>query len=197
FPLFVCRHRLDEGTFLENFHNELWPEKTYLCYEVTLPDGDTRVPLGQERGFLHNKGADTPGPRRHAELMLLKQILSWNLDPELHYTVTCFISWSPCAACAQDIVSFLRENLHVHLCIFASRIHTHRDYEKGLHALREAGAQMAIMTYKEFQYCWQTFVDHQGRPFQSWDDLAQTSHRLSMELQGILQILDCSKPPDR
>ncbi|KAI5275631.1 Dna Dc-_Du-Editing Enzyme Apobec-3A [Manis pentadactyla] len=49
------RHRLDEDTFLENFSNDLWPGKTCLCYEVTPPVGDTRVPLGQERGFLHNK----------------------------------------------------------------------------------------------------------------------------------------------
>ncbi|KAI5942870.1 DNA dC-_dU-editing enzyme APOBEC-3A [Manis javanica] len=55
---FIRKHRLDEDTFLENFNNDLWPGKTCLCYEVTAPVGDTRVPLGQERGFLHSKVRD-------------------------------------------------------------------------------------------------------------------------------------------
>ncbi|XP_073069993.1 DNA dC-_dU-editing enzyme APOBEC-3G isoform X5 [Manis javanica] len=180
------RHSLDEDTFLENFNNDLWPGKTCLCYEVTAPVSDTRVPLGQERGFLHSKHG-TPEPCCHAEFLLLERILSWKLNPKLRYMVNCFISWSPCAACAQYIANFLRENLHVHLYIFASRIYRRNDYKEGLRTVWEAGAQMAIMNYKDFQYCWQTFVDHQGRPFPAWQGLTRRSSRQSVELWEILQ----------
>lgn len=68
------------------------------------------------------------------------------LDKNLQYRVTCYISWSPCHDCAVNLPEFLRENSHVRLHIVASRIYTKDEYEPGLRALQEAGAQVSIMT---------------------------------------------------
>uniref|UniRef100_A0A9L0STQ9 Apolipoprotein B mRNA-editing enzyme-catalytic polypeptide-like 3Z1b n=1 Tax=Equus caballus TaxID=9796 RepID=A0A9L0STQ9_HORSE len=183
----MARRLMDEDTFTENFKNVNWPRKTYLCYEVELPDGDSRVPPGWDKGFLRNKPIHMPGPPRDAEMRFLDLISSWKLDQKLRYRVTCFISWSPCADCAQRLAEFLRENSHVSLRIFASRIFTKGDYKAGLRTLQAAEAQIAIMASEEFEHCWETFVDHQGRPFQPWDELDPKSRYLSEQLLHILQ----------
>ncbi|XP_046504992.1 DNA dC-_dU-editing enzyme APOBEC-3G-like [Equus quagga] len=188
----MARRLMDEDTFTENFNNVNWPRKTYLCYEVELPDGNSRVPPGWDKGFLRNKPVHVAGPPRDAEMRFLDLISSWNLDQKLRYRVTCFISWSPCAVCAQRLAEFLRENSHLSLRIFASRMYTKRkygDYEEGLRTLQAAGAQIAIMASEEFEHCWKTFVDHQGRPFQPWDELDAKSRYLSEQLQHILQLM--------
>ncbi|XP_028346448.1 DNA dC-_dU-editing enzyme APOBEC-3A isoform X1 [Physeter macrocephalus] len=179
---------LDENTFTENFKNQINTRKTYLCYEVEIVDGDARVPLDEIKGFVHNKGANQPGEPCHAELYFLDRIHSWTLDRRLHYRLTCFISWTPCHTCAQELATFLGENSHVSLHIFASRMYRRFDYEAGLRRLQAAGAQIAIMTSKEFEHCWETFVDHQGRPFQPWDGLEVESQHLCKKLQEILQV---------
>ncbi|XP_057598877.1 DNA dC-_dU-editing enzyme APOBEC-3A-like isoform X2 [Hippopotamus amphibius kiboko] len=179
---------MDDETFNENFTNQKKPRKTYLCYEVKILDGDTRVPLDEDKGIVHNKGADQPGQPRHAELFFLDRIRSWNLDRRLLYRLTCFISWTPCHTCAQKLAMFLRENSHVSLNMFASRIYSRNDYEAGLRTLQAAGAQINIMTFKEFEHCWENFVDHQGRLFQAWDGLDIESQILCKKLKAILQI---------
>ncbi|KAB0394942.1 hypothetical protein E2I00_013080 [Balaenoptera physalus] len=214
--------------------NQIRARKTYLCYKVEILDGDAWVPLDENKGFVHNKGANQPGQPCHAELYFLDRIRSWNLDRGLHYRLTCFISWTPCHTCAQNLATFLGENSHVSLHIFASRIYSLPGYRAGLRTLQAAGAQIAIMTSKgqhgspgggavagrglrevarkgpvaptlpqtgthlslscsisEFEHCWETFVDHQGRPFQPWDDLEVVSQHLCEKLQAILQSLLC------
>nr|XP_008509402.1 PREDICTED: DNA dC->dU-editing enzyme APOBEC-3G-like isoform X3 [Equus przewalskii] len=148
-----ARRLMDEDTFTENFKNVNWPRKTYLCYEVELPDGDSRVPPGWDKGFLRNKPIHMPGPPRDAEMRFLDLISSWKLDQKLRYRVTCFISWSPCADCAQRLAEFLRENSHVSLRIFASRIFTKGDYKAGLRTLQAAEAQIAIMASEGQHSC--------------------------------------------
>ncbi|XP_029060933.1 DNA dC-_dU-editing enzyme APOBEC-3A-like isoform X2 [Monodon monoceros] len=179
---------LDENTFTENFMNQINPRKTYLCYKVEILDGDTRVPLDEKKGFVHNKGANEPGKPCHAESYFLDLIRSWNLDRGLHYRLTCFISWTPCHSCAQKLATFLGENSHLSLHIFASRIYSLPGYKAGLRKLQAAGAQIAIMTSKEFEHCWENFVDHQDRPFQPWDGLEVESQHLCNNLQVILQM---------
>nr|XP_012424001.1 PREDICTED: DNA dC->dU-editing enzyme APOBEC-3B [Odobenus rosmarus divergens] len=124
----------------------------------------------------------------HAESRLLEQIQSWDLDPKLHYRVTCFLSWSPCTDCAQDMAQFLKENSHVSLSLFASRLYTRGHYDEGLRTLKRAGASMAIMTSREFEHCWNAFVHHKGNPFQPWPGLATESQKFSEKLQRILRI---------
>ncbi|XP_044771731.1 DNA dC-_dU-editing enzyme APOBEC-3G-like [Neomonachus schauinslandi] len=177
------RHLLDEDTFTENFRNDNWPPRTYLCYKVERPDPGSGVPLGQDKGIL----AQRPEPPCHAESRLLEQIQSWDLDPKLHYGVTCFLSWSPCTDCAQDMAQFLKENSHVSLSLFASRLYTLGHYDEGLRTLKRAGASIAIMTSREFEHCWNAFVHHKGNRFQPWPGLDTESQKFSEKLQGILR----------
>ncbi|XP_039718954.1 DNA dC-_dU-editing enzyme APOBEC-3G-like, partial [Pteropus medius] len=136
-------------------------------------------------------GADEGSERCHAEPIFLGDIASWNLDTELRYRVTCFISWSPCADCADELTKFLTKNRHVNLRIFAARIYNYlQGYEAGLRKLKAAGAEVAIMSLQEFEYCWKNFVDHQqdeDKPFPGWDNLGREYERLTKKLAGILQ----------
>nr|ASK05200.1 apolipoprotein B mRNA editing enzyme catalytic polypeptide-like 3Z1c isomer B [Pteropus alecto] len=182
---------MDKQTFLDNFSNLDYPRKTYLCYEVELLVGENSIPLDEYKGFLHNKGADMGLERCHAEPIFLERMASWNLDTELHYRITVFISWSPCPDCADELVKFLRENRHVNLRIFAARIYDYlQGYEAGLRALKAAGTDVAMMTFQEFEYCWKNFVDHQqdeDESFPLWDNLDVESEELTKNLEGILQ----------
>ncbi|XP_045869731.1 DNA dC-_dU-editing enzyme APOBEC-3G-like [Meles meles] len=178
---------LDQGTFTDNFRNDNSPKRTYLCCEVKHPGQGSGIPPGQERGVLRNQSARDPRFSRHAEARLLKLIQSWNLDPNLNYMVTCFLSWSPCADCAQRLAEFLQKNRHVSLNLYASRIYSLGQYERGLCTLSKAGASIAIMTAREFEHCWDTFVLHQERRFQPWLDLDKESQKFSETLRGILQ----------
>ncbi|XP_061274547.1 DNA dC-_dU-editing enzyme APOBEC-3G-like [Bos javanicus] len=181
---------MDEYTFTENFNNQGWPSKTYLCYEVERLDGDATIPLDEYKGFVRNKGLDQPEKPCHAELYFLGKIRSWNLDRNQHYRLTCFISWSPCYDCAQKLTTFLKENRHISLHILASRIYTHSRFgchQSGLCELQAAGARITIMTFEDFKHCWETFVDHKGKPFQPWEELNVKSQALCAELQAILK----------
>nr|3E1U_A Chain A, DNA dC->dU-editing enzyme APOBEC-3G [Homo sapiens]3IQS_A Chain A, DNA dC->dU-editing enzyme APOBEC-3G [Homo sapiens] len=184
---------MDPPTFTFNFNNEPWVRgrhETYLCYEVERMHNDTWVLLNQRRGFLCNQAPHKHGflEGRHAELCFLDVIPFWKLDLDQDYRVTCFTSWSPCFSCAQEMAKFISKNKHVSLCIFTARIYDDQGRcQEGLRTLAEAGAKISIMTYSEFKHCWDTFVDHQGCPFQPWDGLDEHSQDLSGRLRAILQ----------
>ncbi|PNI48846.1 APOBEC3A isoform 3, partial [Pan troglodytes] len=186
------RHLMDPHIFTSNFNNGIGRRKTYLCYEVERLDNGTSVKMDQHRGFLHNQAKNLLCGfyGRHAELCFLDLVPSLQLDPAQIYRVTWFISWSPCFSwgCAGQVRAFLQENTHVRLRIFAARIYDYDPlYKEALQMLRDAGAQVSIMTYDEFKHCWDTFVDHQGCPFQPWDGLEEHSQALSGRLRAILQ----------
>nr|WGO51562.1 apolipoprotein B mRNA editing enzyme catalytic polypeptide-like 3Z1bV2 [Rousettus aegyptiacus] len=186
----ACFHRplMDIGTFLNNFSHLVYPHETYLCYEVERLEGDLWIPVDEFKGFLRNQGADMGWEQCHAEPIFLERMASWKLDKGLRYRVTCYISYTPCAACACELAKFLRENTHVDLRIFAARIYDRFwSYGFGLRALKAAGAEVAMMTFDEFEHCWESFVDHQGIFFPPWDDLDAQSEELSRRLEGILQ----------
>ncbi|XP_036093393.1 DNA dC-_dU-editing enzyme APOBEC-3G [Rousettus aegyptiacus] len=187
----ACFHRplMDIRTFLDNFNNLVNPHETYLCHYVERLEGDLWIPVVEFKDFLRNQGITVGLIRCHAESIFLEQMASWKLDKELCYRVTCFISYTPCEDCAYKLAAFLRENTHVDLRIFAARIYVKKlqDWKAGLRALKAAGVKMAMMTFKEFERCWESFVDHQGKLFPSWDNLYVKSEELSRRLEGILQ----------
>ncbi|XP_053519881.1 LOW QUALITY PROTEIN: DNA dC-_dU-editing enzyme APOBEC-3G-like, partial [Artibeus jamaicensis] len=194
-PAPLDRPRMDMATFTENFSPQMLKE-THLCYEWDVPEGDSRIPVDQMKGFLRNKGADTR-EARHAELCFLDLIPSWGLDKNEHYSVTLFISWSPCPDCARSLVAFLRENGHLSLRIFAARIYSKNwGYEDGQRQLQAAGAEVSIMSIDEYQHCWEAFVDHQGGPFQPHPKLHKHIEEESQRLEGILRARSppCSPP---
>ena len=51
----------------------------------------------------------------------------------------------------------------------------------------QVGLSLMSPVPSEFEHCWETFVDHQGRPFQPWYALDAKSRYLSEQLQRILQ----------
>ncbi|XP_065800219.1 DNA dC-_dU-editing enzyme APOBEC-3G-like [Muntiacus reevesi] len=181
---------MNRYTFIENFNNQEQPFKTYLCFKVERLDGDTEIPLDEYKRFVRSKGPDQPQGPHHAEFYFLEQIRSRNLDQNQHYRVTCFISWSPCRSCAHNLTTFLKENPHISLHIFASRLYTNNrfgSYQRGLRELQAAGAQITIMTSQDFEHCWETFVNHGGNPFQPWEGLEAKSQELRENLQAILR----------
>ncbi|XP_036311682.2 DNA dC-_dU-editing enzyme APOBEC-3A isoform X1 [Pipistrellus kuhlii] len=183
-----ARRLMDINTFEENFC-DVRANKTYLCYKVEVREGDAWTPVLEHWDYLRNQGADTPWlPRRHAELCFLDLFPSWPLDQEKQYRLTWYISWSPCPDCVPELVEFLKKNSHVKLYIFAARVYTYfLGYERGLCDLRDAGAQLAIMTHNELQHCWDTFVDSQGQPFEPWPNMEEQIQEQSQQLQTILR----------
>ncbi|XP_070264954.1 DNA dC-_dU-editing enzyme APOBEC-3G-like [Myotis yumanensis] len=177
----LLRTLMDATTFKDNFSHRR-ARRTYLCYEVEVREGDTWAPVEGLQGFLRNQ------VYRHAELCFLDRVRFWNLEEGRQYRLTCYISWSPCPDCAQELVEFLGNNNHMRLRIFAARIYTIvGGHEDGLRQLRDAGAQLPIMTMEELQHCWDTFVDNQGEPFEPWPNLVEHIGTASQELENILR----------
>ncbi|XP_023603380.1 DNA dC-_dU-editing enzyme APOBEC-3A-like isoform X4 [Myotis lucifugus] len=144
-----------------------------------------KEPRHKESCWLVDNNGRRRGP--YAELSFLDLFQSWNLDRGRQYRLTWYMSWSPYPDCAQKLVEFLGENSHVTLRIFAADIHSLcSGYEDGLRKLRDARAQLAIMTRDELQYCWVTFVDNQGQPFRPWPNLVEHIKTKKQELKDIL-----------
>lgn len=181
-----ARLLMDKDTFLTNYCNEQWPNRTCLCHQVESFIDDTWVPLEDFNGFLLNQ-SENRGLRLHAERLLLDQVSSWGLDPNQQHRLTCYISWSPCEPCASELAAFLGEHQHMSLRIFAARIYSKSKYEEGLRKLQAAGAQIHIMSLEDFKYCWDTFVQCQEQAFQPWERLVEISLEFTGELQDILQ----------
>jgi hypothetical protein len=87
----------------------------------------------------------------HVELLFLRYISDWDLDPGRCYRVTWFTSWSPCYDCARHVAEFLRWNPNLSLRIFTARLYFCEDRKaepEGLRRLHRAGVQIGIMTFK-------------------------------------------------
>ncbi|XP_014304297.1 DNA dC-_dU-editing enzyme APOBEC-3A-like isoform X2 [Myotis lucifugus] len=199
-PAPTGRNLINKATFRRNFRNK-HKNQTYLCYEVEVWKDGKWTKVKKYQGFRrkltykeprHKESCwlvDNNGRRRgpYAELSFLDLFQSWNLDRGRQYRLTWYMSWSPYPDCAQKLVEFLGENSHVTLRIFAADIHSLcSGYEDGLRKLRDARAQLAIMTRDELQYCWVTFVDNQGQPFRPWPNLVEHIKTKKQELKDIL-----------
>uniref|UniRef100_A0A8I5NF79 Activation induced cytidine deaminase n=1 Tax=Papio anubis TaxID=9555 RepID=A0A8I5NF79_PAPAN len=144
-----------------------------------------RLSGSQERHSGHGYGQSGC----HVELLFLRYISDWDLDPGRCYRVTWFTSWSPCYDCARHVADFLRGNPNLSLRIFTARLYFCEDRKaepEGLRRLHRAGVQIAIMTFKDYFYCWNTFVENRERTFKAWEGLHENSVRLSRQLRRIL-----------
>ncbi|XP_023421149.2 single-stranded DNA cytosine deaminase isoform X1 [Cavia porcellus] len=125
----------------------------------------------------------------HVELLFLRYISDWDLDPGRCYRVTWFTSWSPCYDCARHVADFLRGNPNLSLRIFTARLYFcdgRKAEPEGLRRLHRAGVQIAVMTFKDYFYCWNTFVANREKTFKAWEGLHENSVRLSRQLRRIL-----------
>ncbi|KAM6162663.1 single-stranded DNA cytosine deaminase [Erethizon dorsatum] len=175
---------MKQRKFLYHFKNVRWAKgrhETYLCYVVKRRDSATSFSL--DFGHLRNKSGC------HVELLFLRYISDWDLDPGRCYRVTWFTSWSPCYDCARHVADFLRGNPNLSLRIFTARLYFCEDRKaepEGLRRLHRAGVQIAIMTFKDYFYCWNTFVENHEKTFKAWEGLHENSVRLSRQLRRIL-----------
>ncbi|XP_013366934.1 PREDICTED: DNA dC-_dU-editing enzyme APOBEC-3H [Chinchilla lanigera] len=191
---------------------------TYLCYQLHEANGHLltkgclrtkRLPvtsswwpssclslLGAEITGMHHRAQlvqtslDSPQKGHHAESRFIKRISSMDLDRSRSYQITCFLTWSPCPSCAQELASFKRAHPHLRFQIFVSRLYFHwkRSYQAGLHQLCTSQVPIIVMGHPEFAYCWHNFVDHQPGPFEPpWDKLEYYSNCIKRRLQKILR----------
>nr|XP_044635552.1 DNA dC->dU-editing enzyme APOBEC-3C-like [Equus asinus] len=177
--------KLDPETFSFHFCNLEFANGrncSYLCYQV---EGRLSGSPGlSEQGvFVNEVCGDT---RRHAELCFLDWFHE-RLSPDEYYHVTWFISWSPCSYCAREVADFLKQHRNVKLSIFAARLYYYRDHVQGLRSLCSRGAQLAIMFFWDFRYCWDNFVHNSGRPFIPWKKINVNSDLLATKLEDILK----------
>nr|XP_008510812.1 PREDICTED: DNA dC->dU-editing enzyme APOBEC-3C-like [Equus przewalskii] len=123
---------------------------------------------------------------RHAELCFLHWFRG-RLSPDEYYHVTWFISWSPCSNCARQVAEFLKQQRNVELSIFAARLYYWQRNKPDLRNLCSSGAQLAIMFYQDFRYCWDNFVHNSGREFIPWEKINVNSRLLATNLEEILK----------
>ncbi|XP_032738872.1 DNA dC-_dU-editing enzyme APOBEC-3H [Lontra canadensis] len=152
--------------------------KTYLCYQLKPQEG----PITR-RVRLQNK------KKRHAEMRFIDNIRALRLDQSQRYEITCYLTWSPCPTCAEELDAFVQDHPHISLRLFASRLYFHwrLKYQEGLRLLDRSRIPVAVMRLQEFEDCWRNFVDNQGEPFQPWSKLEQHSESITRRLRRILE----------
>ncbi|XP_077388979.1 DNA dC-_dU-editing enzyme APOBEC-3G-like [Festucalex cinctus] len=174
------RDILSRDVFLLQYKNVVLEQRrgTCLCF-TALSDKTGNCDL---TGYFHNICGGV-----HAEIRFLDRLKTFHRG--LNYTVTCYLSWSPCADCSKALVEFLRNNANVKLRIFVSRLYfmEMKANRKGLRLLNDVGVHLEVMNNKHFEYCWKTFVDHQEIPFPPWDDIVENHQQYQAELTKILQ----------
>ncbi|XP_036923866.1 DNA dC-_dU-editing enzyme APOBEC-3C-like isoform X1 [Sturnira hondurensis] len=171
------------------FTNQLTPtgrNGCYICYEVQ----GTQSPISLDRGVFENQFY--PKKRVHAEVCFLNWFKESPLEktpnPGEPYHITWHMSWSPCVDCAKQVADFLNTQKCVRLRITFSRLYYSNkpEYRQGLRNLAGAGAELAMMSPEEFEYCWDNFVDNRGRSFRYWKGIRRNYDALSEMLDQIL-----------
>ncbi|XP_077101867.1 C-_U-editing enzyme APOBEC-2-like isoform X1 [Siphateles boraxobius] len=151
--------------------------KTFLCYLVDQ-GSDSLL-----RGYLEDEHAGA-----HAEDAFFQQVLP-NYDPACKYTITWYMSSSPCAACAGKLTEILKARKSVRLAIFSARLFEWEEPEirAGLKALAAAGCKLRMMKPLDFTYTWDTFVENDEEPFTPWEDCQDNYEYYQDKLADILQ----------
>ncbi|CAL9705597.1 unnamed protein product [Knipowitschia caucasica] len=168
--------------------------ETYLCFVVKRRLGPNSESF--DFGHLRNRSGC------HVEMLFLRYlgVLCPGLwggpgqSRPLNYSITWFCSWSPCADCSSKLTQLLTQTPNLRLRIFVSRLYFCDQEEslerEGLRMLTRAGVKITVMKYKDYCYCWKTFVAQNQASFRAWEGLHQNSVRLSSTLSQILQTCD-------
>ncbi|CAM4662695.1 unnamed protein product [Leuciscus chuanchicus] len=151
--------------------------KTFLCYLVDQGSD------GLLRGYLEDEHAGA-----HAEDAFFQQVLP-SYDPACKYTITWYMSSSPCAACAGKLTEILKARKSVRLAIFSARLFDWEEPEiqTGLKALAAAGCKLRMMKPLDFTYTWDTFVENDEEQFTLWEDCQENYEYYQDKLADILQ----------
>lgn len=149
-----------------------YQRKTYLCY--LLEPYNDQQPL---KGCLQNK------KDKHAEILFIDKMRSLEL---CQVRITCYLTWSPCPNCAQELAAFKKDHPDLVLRIYTSRLYFHwrRKYQEGLCSLWRSGIQVDVMDLPQFTDCWTNFVSSQS-PFRPWNNLEKNSRCIQRRLQRI------------
>lgn len=178
----IAGDRINPFTFKFQFKNVEYSSgrnKTFLCYLVD--SGNTSE--GLQRGYLEDEHTGV-----HAEEAFFTQCMS-HYDPALKYTVTWYVSSSPCTACAAKIVEVLTAWKNIRLSIFAARLFEWEEAEiqNGLKSLHAAGCKLRMMKPLDFSYTWDTFVENDDESFNLWEDCKDNYEYYHEKLADILQ----------
>uniref|UniRef100_A0A8C8SKI0 C->U-editing enzyme APOBEC-1 n=1 Tax=Pelusios castaneus TaxID=367368 RepID=A0A8C8SKI0_9SAUR len=132
------------SVFLYSYDPSVLRRVHYLLYEIKW--SSNRRPL---RKCCHSS------PTEHAEMHFLDVFDGLRSGPDLHCSITWYISWSPCADCCKEIREFLKTQPNVNLVIYVARIYWHKDESnrQGLRSLVNIGVTIQIMDLPE-GHCW-------------------------------------------
>ncbi|XP_076013014.1 C-_U-editing enzyme APOBEC-2a [Genypterus blacodes] len=178
----ITGNRIDPFAFKFQFKNVEYSSgrnKTFLCYLVDTGN----MADGLLRGYLEDEHAGL-----HAEEAFFTKILP-DYDPACKYTVTWYMSSSPCVACAAKITEVLLSRSNLKLCIFTSRLFEWEEVaiQASLKALHAAGCKLRVMKPLDFSYVWDTFVDNEEQPLNLWEDCKDNYEYYHERLSDILQ----------
>ncbi|XP_062304718.1 C-_U-editing enzyme APOBEC-2a [Osmerus eperlanus] len=178
----ITGDRIDPFFFKFQFKNVEYSSgrnKTFLCYLVDQGSAAE----GLLRGFLEDEHAGA-----HSEQAFFLQTLP-SYDPALKYTVTWYVSSSPCATCAAKLVEVLQARKSLKLTIFSARLFEWEepDIQAGLRALAQAGCKLRMMKPLDFSYTWDTFVESDEQSFTPWEDCQENYEYYQEKLADILQ----------
>ncbi|XP_039859205.1 C-_U-editing enzyme APOBEC-2-like [Simochromis diagramma] len=177
----LYRDRIDPFIYKFQFKNVEYSSgrnKTLLCYLVDK--GNTSD--GLLRGYLEDEHAGT-----HAEEAFFAQCLP-HCNPAVKYTVTWYVSSSPCSTCATKIAELLKDRKNLKLNIFAARLF---EWEEGeiqarLRTLHAVGCKLRVMKPLDFSYTWDTFVENEDQPLNLWEDCKENYEYYHERLSDIL-----------
>ncbi|XP_076857424.1 C-_U-editing enzyme APOBEC-2a [Brachyhypopomus gauderio] len=178
----ITGDRIDPFFFKFQFKNVEYSSgrnKTFLCYLVDQGGSED----GVLRGYVEDEHAGS-----HAEDMFFQLILP-HYDPSVKYSVTWYVSSSPCASCAAKLVEILRERKSMRFTLFSARLFEWEEPEirEGLKALAGAGCKLRVMKPLDFSYTWDTFVEHDDQRFTPWEDCQENYEYYQEKLADILQ----------
>lgn len=177
----ISGNRIDPFFYKFQFKNVEYSSgrnKTFLCYLMD-PGNDGLL----MRGYLEDEHLS-----EHAEEAFFKLILP-DYNPKYKYTVTWYVSSSPCAACAAKLTEILKARPTVRLTIFSARLFMWEEPEiqAGLKALASAGCKLRIMKPLDFTYTWDTFVENDLDNFTLWEDCQENYEYYQEKLADILE----------